>query len=300
MLVRAVLDTQVVLRGLLGIRRSACAFVFDALAEGAFIAVASPHILTELGSVLSLPKIRARYHLTDDQVAEFLDSYNRQAESVAGTFLLPEQFRIAGGVPAAPVAPAVPVEDIPIVSAALEGGADHIVTDDSGLLDVKTIVVSGYAPVDMIAPGHFSNTCLAEALQAPPPDRQRLHGASWRHSPVELTNGNPPAFPRRLARADDCHRRANVAFLTSVAPSRNTQADARHVPVGKPPFALGSFTLLADLPGSCWSLLVAPNGTQSSKFKIGKVETISEGLAAIKGSKACLPFTVERFLKGAR
>ena len=45
---------------------------------------------------------------------------------------------------------------------------------------------------------------------------------------------------------------------------------------------------------------MAPNGTQSSKFKIGKVETISEGLAAIKGSKACLPFTVERFLKGAR
>jgi predicted nucleic acid-binding protein len=154
-LVGAVLDTRVVLRGLLGIRRSACAFVFDALAEGAFIAVASPHILTELGSVLNLPKIRARYHLTDDQVAEFLDSYNRQAEIVAGTFLLDQQFRITGGTPTSPVAPAIPVEDIPIMSAALEGGADHIVTDDGGLLDAKTIVVSGYAPVHVTAPGPF-------------------------------------------------------------------------------------------------------------------------------------------------
>ena len=122
--------------------------------------MASPHIITELGSVLNLPKIRARYHLTDDQVAEFLDSYSRQAEIVAGTFLLDQQFRITGGTPTSPVAPAIPVEDIPIMSAALEGGADHIVTDDSGLLDVKTIVVSGYAPVDMIAPGPFLERVL--------------------------------------------------------------------------------------------------------------------------------------------
>ena len=41
------------------------------------------------------------------------------------------------------------------MSAALEGGADHIVTDDGGLLDAKTIVVSGYAPVHVTAPGPF-------------------------------------------------------------------------------------------------------------------------------------------------
>ena len=49
------------------------------------------------------------------------------------------------------MAPAIPVEDIPIMSAALEGGADHTVTDDGGLLDVKTMVVSGYSPVHVIA-----------------------------------------------------------------------------------------------------------------------------------------------------
>ena len=79
MAVRAVLDTQVVVRGLLGIRRSACALAFEALADGEFTAVVSPHILEELRAVLALPKLRARYALTDDQVAELLDAYGRQA-----------------------------------------------------------------------------------------------------------------------------------------------------------------------------------------------------------------------------
>jgi hypothetical protein len=39
--VRAVLDTQVVVRGLLGIRLSACAVLFDALGAGA----SSPSLL---------------------------------------------------------------------------------------------------------------------------------------------------------------------------------------------------------------------------------------------------------------
>jgi predicted nucleic acid-binding protein len=57
------------------------------------------------------------------------------------------------------------MEDIPIISAALEGGADHIVTDDGGLLDVKTIVVSGYAPVHVTAPGPFLGHVLGRGSQ---------------------------------------------------------------------------------------------------------------------------------------
>jgi hypothetical protein len=59
--VRAVLDTQVVVRGLLGIRRSACALVFEALADGAFTGIVSPYLLAELSAVLALPKLRVRY-----------------------------------------------------------------------------------------------------------------------------------------------------------------------------------------------------------------------------------------------
>jgi len=137
---------------LLGIRRSACAQVFEALAESAFAAVVSPHILAELRTALNLPRLRGRYGLTDDQVAELIDAYGRQAETVAGALVLPRSFRANESVA---VAPAVPVEDIPIVSAALEGGAHHLVTDDSDLLEVKTILVSGYRPVQVTAPGPF-------------------------------------------------------------------------------------------------------------------------------------------------
>jgi putative PIN family toxin of toxin-antitoxin system len=136
-------------RGLLGIRRSACAHVFEALAEGAFSALVSPHIITELRAVLSLPRLRERYLLTDDQIDEFVDAYAHAAEMVSGNLSLPPSFRATEG------APDVPPEDIPIIATALEGHADHLVTDDAALLDVKTIIVAGYQPVQVIAPGPF-------------------------------------------------------------------------------------------------------------------------------------------------
>jgi putative PIN family toxin of toxin-antitoxin system len=152
--VRALLDTQIVVRGLLGIRRSSCALVFGALADGAFTAIVSPHILDELRAVLALPKLRARYRLADDQVAELLEAYGRLAETVSGMLALPENWRSVGA------RPAVPTEDVPIVSAALEGGADYLVSDDAALLDVKAVSVSGYRPIQVIAPGPFAKQVL--------------------------------------------------------------------------------------------------------------------------------------------
>ena len=55
---------------------------------------------------------------------------------------------------------AVPTEDIPIVAAALEGGADYLVSDDSELLGVKMVLVSGYRAVQVIAPGPFVKQVL--------------------------------------------------------------------------------------------------------------------------------------------
>lgn len=154
MAVRAVLDTQVVVRGLLGIRRSACALVFEALADGVFTAIVSPYILGELSAVLALPKLRTRYGLTDDQAAELLDAYGRQAEAISGTLALPEGWRSIGSDPG------VPVEDVPIVSAALEGGAHYIVSDDAGLLALKTVTVAGFQRVQVVAPGPFMKQVL--------------------------------------------------------------------------------------------------------------------------------------------
>jgi predicted nucleic acid-binding protein len=154
-----------VVRGLLGIRRSSCALIFDALADLGFVAIVSPAIVRELRQVLNLPSVRRRYGLTDDQVADLIDAYSRQAEAVAGAVALPSKFRTAAG--AASQSGLVPAEDVPIVATALEGGAEHLVTDDSDLLDVKMLNVPGFVVLQMTAPGPFAKHVLRRV-----PDRE--------------------------------------------------------------------------------------------------------------------------------
>jgi putative PIN family toxin of toxin-antitoxin system len=156
--VRAVLDTQVVVRGLLGIRRSACAVLFDALGAGVFVAVASPHIMQELRDVLDLPKLRRRYQLTDDEVLGLLDDYRELAQIVPGAI---DPVNIQS-------IPAVPAEDRPIIGAALEGGAEYLVTDDAALLDVKALSVAGHRTLQIIAPGPFVKQVLGSMEPSAP------------------------------------------------------------------------------------------------------------------------------------
>jgi hypothetical protein len=61
-----------------------------------------------------------------------------------------------------------------------------------------------------------------------------------RHRPAELTHGSSQLLPRRLARADVCPQRANVAALTSAVrreTARNARADMMS---GLPPGRSGS------------------------------------------------------------
>ena len=157
MAVRAVLDTQVVLRGLLGARTSACTILFEALAQNGFLGVTSPHILAELRRVLESLTSRARYGLTPVRSTELLDAYQRIAQSVDGSLVLRELNLL----------PPIPVEDEPIVAAAIEADAEYVVTDDGGLLDVKAVAVSGHRTVQIIAPGPF----VKRVLGIEPPSR---------------------------------------------------------------------------------------------------------------------------------
>ena len=124
------------LRGLLGARRSACVAIYDALAQCAFTGVTSPHILDELRRVLANLSARNRYALTTERSTELLDAYQRIAE--------------------------------PVVAAAIEGGADHLVTDDAGLLAVKALSISGYRTLQITAPGPFVKQVLGIKDFGPP------------------------------------------------------------------------------------------------------------------------------------
>ncbi len=145
MAVRAVLDTQILVRGILRRRTSSAVAVFDLGCErSGLVVVTSPTLLRELERILKLDEIRrlANPPLDDDVIRRAVTYLAERFDVVSGTF------RDVDRVPA-------DVRDNPLVEAALEGEADAIVSDDDDLLSLKVVKVSGFRPVQILAPGPY-------------------------------------------------------------------------------------------------------------------------------------------------
>jgi uncharacterized protein len=141
--IRAVLDTNVLLRGLTrgaGPSRQ----ILEALVEAkAFVLVTSAEILAELGDVLQRPAFRQHVESTDFEIMRAIRALRRVAQTVPGAYV---------ELDAVPTDP----DDNPVVACALEGGAGYLVTDDRhDLLPLKVIRVSGYRPVQVVTPRGF-------------------------------------------------------------------------------------------------------------------------------------------------
>jgi putative PIN family toxin of toxin-antitoxin system len=139
---KAVLDTQLVIRGLVRRRKSAAVELFDMALEGArMLAVTSPVLLEEYESVLRLPQVRGLTNppLDDDLIQRAMQYIGERFIVVAGSFTDVDK---------------VPddAKDNPLIEAALEGAAEAIVSDDVDLLSLK---VRGFRPVQIYAPGPF-------------------------------------------------------------------------------------------------------------------------------------------------
>jgi putative PIN family toxin of toxin-antitoxin system len=142
---KAVLDTQLVIRGLVRRRKSAAVELFDLALEGVRIrAVTSPLLLEEYESVLRLPQIRGLTNppLDDDLIQRAMQYIGERFIVVAG------EFKDVDKVPD-------DAKDNPLVEAALEGAAEAIVSDDVDLLSLKVVKVRGFRPVQIYAPGPF-------------------------------------------------------------------------------------------------------------------------------------------------
>jgi len=142
---KAVLDTQLVIRGLVRRRKSAAVELFDLALEGVrLLAVTSPFLLEESERVLRLPHIRtlANPPLDDDLIARAVRYIGERCIVVPGAFKDVEK---------------VPddAKDNPLIEAALEGAAEAIVSDDVDLLSLKVVKVRGFRPVQIYAPGPF-------------------------------------------------------------------------------------------------------------------------------------------------
>ncbi len=133
--IRAVLDTNVLVSGLMG-AKGAPRQALDAWLEGQFTLVTSLYLVDEFVHVLQYPRIAERLQVTEDELAAILAALLSQAEVVPGQLQLP-------GVTRDP-------KDDAVVACAVEGGADYIVSGDQDLL-----VLDRYESVTVVTPRHF-------------------------------------------------------------------------------------------------------------------------------------------------
>jgi putative PIN family toxin of toxin-antitoxin system len=121
--IRAVLDTNVLVSGLLG-EHSPPRWLVDAWLDGRYVLVTSLYQVAEMSHVLAYPRIASRLCLSDAEVDLILAALLSQAEVVGGDLRLP-------GVSRDP-------KDDPLVACAVEGAADYLVSGDEDLLDLGT------------------------------------------------------------------------------------------------------------------------------------------------------------------
>ncbi len=142
-LVRAVVDTNILVRGILRRREAAAVRVFDALVRGDFRPLVSDYILGEVRRTLREPDVRALRCLENNEIDAIVGALRETCEFVPGAY------RDLDKVPR-------DLKDRPIVAADIEGGAHFLVTDDRrDLLPLKVIMLAGYRPLQIVTPGDF-------------------------------------------------------------------------------------------------------------------------------------------------
>lgn len=122
-MLRVVLDTNVFISHLL-VRVGIPAQLFDAWRAHRYILVTSPAIISEIRATASYPRIRRKFHLTDDDVdglVTLLYSDSIVVEGLAST---------EGTIPADP-------DDEAVLACALHGCADIVVSGDHHLLELR-------------------------------------------------------------------------------------------------------------------------------------------------------------------
>jgi putative PIN family toxin of toxin-antitoxin system len=121
-MLRVVLDTNQFVSSVL-VRQGLPAQVLDAWRRREFLLITSPPIIAEIRSTLSYPRIRRKYPLTDDDVKRL------------ATLLEQDALVVPGMIDATGAVPADPTDDM-VLTCAVEGQADLIVSGDRHLLDL--------------------------------------------------------------------------------------------------------------------------------------------------------------------
>ncbi|HKI35461.1 MAG TPA: putative toxin-antitoxin system toxin component, PIN family [Gemmataceae bacterium] len=116
---RAIVDANVVISGTIA-PHGAPAAILNAWRADSFEVVVCPALLAEIAEKLRLPRIRDKYHISEEDVLRLLARFSQAA------ILVPGQASIKPPPP--------DPDDTMLFSAAVEATADFIVTGDKALL----------------------------------------------------------------------------------------------------------------------------------------------------------------------
>jgi putative PIN family toxin of toxin-antitoxin system len=142
---KAVVDTNVLLRGLTRTKGPSQRLLRTLTDYDAFELVRSNSILAEIEEVLRRPSFRKRVTVDDAQIQTALRGLRGIAELVPGNYV---------DLDAVPT----DADDNHVVATGLEGGADYLVTEDRrDLLPLKVKLVSGYQPLQIVSVRDFLN-----------------------------------------------------------------------------------------------------------------------------------------------
>lgn len=121
--IRVVVDTNVLISGLFGIKDSPSASVLNAIRSQKIILVTSPAILEEIVEVISRDKFIKRTKMSPKDRMDFIDKLIERSDVTAGAQLSQLVSRDA--------------KDDKFLACAVEAKADYIVTGDGDLLDLE-------------------------------------------------------------------------------------------------------------------------------------------------------------------
>jgi predicted nucleic acid-binding protein len=139
---KAVIDTQVVVRGLARLKpASAAVQVFERVMRGEVTGVTSPMLLDEVRQTLRV--VRTLTGWTDDEIRRAVDHVASRMIVVPGLILDLRQI-----VPS-------DLRDNPLFEAALEADAAFVVSEDRAVLGCKRVQFSGYRAIEVLAPRPF-------------------------------------------------------------------------------------------------------------------------------------------------
>lgn len=134
--IRAVIDTNVLISGLFGIKDSPSAQILSAVRSQKIILVTSPVIVGEIEEVVNRDRIVKHTKMTKGERADFLDKLIERSDVTAGKQLLQLVSR--------------DTKDDKFLACAFEAKADYIITGDEDLLVLKE-----YEGIKIVTPREF-------------------------------------------------------------------------------------------------------------------------------------------------